>query len=71
VTDVNLEGEFATPEEAALAGYSPGAEAFVVSTTLHNPWHATVVIDTVPSHPITSDVHCDMRGRWAECSSGG
>jgi len=65
-----MEQGYATPEEAALSGFTPGAEAHVVSVEMIHNWHARVVVDTVPSHPITSDVHRDLRGRWTEWSAG-
>jgi hypothetical protein len=63
--------DYATPEEAALSGFSPGAEARVVSVEMIDEWHAKVVVETVPSHPITSDVRRDRSGRWTEWSSAG
>jgi len=62
--------DYATPEEAALSGFSPGAEARVLSVEMIDDWYAKVVVDTVPSHPITSVVHRDRSGRWTEFSAG-
>jgi hypothetical protein len=64
------EDGYASPEEAALGGFTRGAEAHVVSVEWINDRNARVVVDTVPSHPITSDVHQDLRGRWSEWSAG-
>ena len=66
--DEDFEGQstFETPEDAAVASYSPGAEATVVSVEMVNDWFARIVVDTVPSHPM--DVTC-LRlpsGRWVE-----
>jgi len=41
-----MEDGYATPEEAALSGYTPGAEAHVVSVEMIEDWHARVVVDT-------------------------
>jgi hypothetical protein len=60
-------GGYDTPEEAALSGYSPGAKAFVVSVEMLDPSRARVVVDSVPSHPITSTCSRDPDdGRWDE-----
>ena len=58
-----------TPEEAALSGYSPSAQAHVVSVTWINEWHAVVVVDMVPSHPMESDCHRGRDGLWTEFSA--
>jgi hypothetical protein len=63
--------DYATPGEAALSGYSPGAQAYVLSVEMIDEWHAHVVVETVPSHPVTCDVHRDENGRWSEFSSAG
>ena len=65
-----MEDGYPTPEEAALAGFSPAAGAQVVSIDMVNDREARVIVDTVPSHPITSDVRRDLRGRWTEWSAG-
>ncbi len=63
-------GRWVTPEEAALSGFSPGAQARVVSVTMIDEWHAVVIVDTVPSHPIESDCHLGTDGLWEEWSAG-
>jgi hypothetical protein len=62
---------FATPEEAALGGYSLGAEAFVVSVWMIDDWHADVIVDTVPTHPVTVTCGRNLDGTWIELSSAG
>jgi len=54
---------YATPEEAALSGWSPSAKARVVMVRAGEE-EAFVYVDTVPSHPMR--VVCERRsdGRW-------
>jgi hypothetical protein len=54
--DFDDEG-YATPEEAALSGWesTPAANAYVVSVTLHGD-SAEVIVDTEPSHPMSTRV---------------
>jgi hypothetical protein len=66
-----MERGYATPEEAALSGYGENAQAYIVSVERVNDWEANVIVDTVPSHPVTSNVHRDLRGLWTEWSSSG
>ena len=62
--------DYATPQEAALGGFSPGAEARVLSVEMIDEWRAVVAVDTVPSHPIRCAVHRNRSGRWTEFSAG-
>jgi hypothetical protein len=64
-------GEYATPEQAALSGYSPGAKAFVVSVEMIDPETARVAVDMVPHHPVTSICLLDTDGRWVEGQASG
>ena len=61
---------YASPEEAALSGFSPGARARVVAVEMIDEWHAVVTVDTEPSHPIQSECHRDQAGLWTEWSAG-
>jgi hypothetical protein len=54
---------FPTPEEAALAGYSPVARARVLRVERLNDSFVHVIIDTEPSH--TMRVYCErFDGYW-------
>jgi hypothetical protein len=56
-----------TREEAALAGYSPGAMARVISVEMIDERRAIVTVDTEPSHPMECD--CRRDGLWSEWSA--
>jgi hypothetical protein len=52
-----------SPEEAALSGWTPAAEAYVIETRYEYEDVARVLVDTVPSHPML--VTCERRdGKW-------
>jgi hypothetical protein len=65
------ERTYATAEEAALSGYSRGAVARVVS--VREVMHADmieateVIVDTVPSHPMSVICVRQPDGRWIDC----
>ena len=48
-----------TAEEAALSGWAPTAEAFVVRTEYESDDVVYVFVDSVPSHPMK--VTCERR----------
>lgn len=55
----------ATPEEAALASYSPAAGAFVVRTEPIDPSRVDVIVDFATSHPMRC--HCELTpDGWVE-----
>jgi hypothetical protein len=66
-----VEDGYGTPEQAAMSGYTPGARARVISVRMIDEWTAEVVVDTEPSHPITSICIRDLDGRWDESSASG
>ncbi len=56
---------FDTPEDAALASYSPAAEAFVLRVEPIDEQRVDVIVDMVPSHPMRSG--CRLTGAgWIE-----
>jgi len=56
---------FDTPEEAALASYSPAAQAHVLRLEPIDETHVDVILDTVPSHTMRS--HCWLTATgWVE-----
>ncbi len=59
------ESGYPTPEQAALASYSPAAGAFVVHVTAHG-FSAEVAIDTEPSHPSVTTCLKGRYGLWYE-----
>jgi hypothetical protein len=61
---------YATPEEAATADYSPGAEVRVVWVQHFSQNVAHVLIDTVPAHPMLSQCVLCSDGFWREAGSG-
>jgi hypothetical protein len=72
VGSVATVGDYATLEEAALSGYSPAAKAFVVSVEMVDEWTARVIVDSVPSHPMTCTCGRDPEdGRWIEMWDSG
>jgi hypothetical protein len=48
---------FESPEAAALSGWEPVTQAHVIRTRYLNARQAEIVVDTVPSHPIS--VRCE------------
>ena len=64
-------GDYATPEEAALSGYTRGAKAFVVSVEMLDPQTARVIVDMEPHHPVTSFCLLDSDGLWVEGQASG
>ena len=58
---------YPTPEDAALSGWTstPGANAHVVSVRMHGDRSAEVIVDTEPSHPMSTRVdRSDHDGLW-------
>jgi len=56
---------YATPEEAALSGWTPEWQAYVVEIRYESDDVAKVLVDTEPSHPML--VTCERRdGRWGD-----
>jgi hypothetical protein len=59
-------GRISTPEQAALAGWPPEANAWVVRVESTGPDTADVIVETDPAHQIR--VHTErIEGRWCEC----
>lgn len=62
---------FPTPEQAALAGFSPSSEPHVVRVEPcddpHFPGRDWVIVDTHPSHPMRTS--CErLDGQWVVVS---
>jgi hypothetical protein len=65
---VKNERGYETPEECALAGWTPEWHARVIETEYASPALAYVLVDTEPSHPMS--VTCERRGgEWYEVVS--
>lgn len=64
---------FNTPELAALSGWTdtPAARAHIVSVTMHGEDSAEVIIDTDPSHPMSTRVDREADGLWRLVSDWG
>jgi hypothetical protein len=64
---VDEDDGYTTPEEAALSGWTstPTANAHVVSIKMHGELSAEVIIDTEPSHPMSTRVdRSEQDGLW-------
>jgi hypothetical protein len=60
----------ASPEAAAMTGYTPEAQTHVLAVAYVDDDSALVAIDTVPSHPM--QVSCARAGEeWFELSASG
>jgi len=60
MTSTSSSPGYLSPEEAALAGWEPGAKARVLRTEGVSPTEVDVIVDTEPTHPMR--VHCRLEG---------